>query len=91
MRVQSLGWKDALEKGMATHSRILGEFHGQRSLARYSPSIGFQGQTWLKWGPVGSSFKVSGSPPPLQSTLLGCKLSLLQHGFPGQDTRREYY
>ena len=27
--VQSLGWKDLLEKGMATHSSILaGEFHG---------------------------------------------------------------
>ena len=23
MRVQSLGWEDSLEKGMATHSRIL--------------------------------------------------------------------
>ena len=36
--VQSLGWEDLLEKGMATHSSILpGEFHGQRSLAGYSP------------------------------------------------------
>ena len=35
---QSLGWDDALEEGMATHSSILpGEFHGQRSLAGYSP------------------------------------------------------
>ena len=36
--IQSLGWEAPLEKGMATHSRILecpGEFHGQRSL--YSP------------------------------------------------------
>ena len=34
-QVQSLGWEDALEKGMVTHSSILpGEFHGQRSLAR---------------------------------------------------------
>ena len=32
--VRSLGWKDPLEKGMATHSSILaGESHGQRSLA----------------------------------------------------------
>ena len=32
--VQSLVWEDPLEKGMATHSRILaGEFPGQRSLA----------------------------------------------------------
>ena len=32
--VQSLGWEDPLEKGMATHSSILlpGEFHGQRNL-----------------------------------------------------------
>ena len=39
--VQSLGRKDSLEKGMATHSSISvllpGEFHGQRSLADYSP------------------------------------------------------
>ena len=36
--VISLGQEDPLEKGMATHSSILpGEFHGQRSLAGYSP------------------------------------------------------
>ena len=36
--VQSLGHEDLLEKGMATHSSILvGEFHGQRYLAGYSP------------------------------------------------------
>ena len=36
--VQSLGWEDPLEEGMATHSSILaGESHGQRSLAGYSP------------------------------------------------------
>ena len=36
--VQSLGWEDPLEKVMASHSSILaGEFHGQRSLAGYSP------------------------------------------------------
>ena len=36
--VQSLGWEDPLEKGMATHSSILArEFHGQRSLESYSP------------------------------------------------------
>ena len=36
--VQSLGHEDLLEKGMATHSSILvGEFHGQRSLADCSP------------------------------------------------------
>ena len=36
--VQSLGWEDPQEKGMATHSSILpGEFHGQRSLGDYSP------------------------------------------------------
>ena len=26
--IRSLGWEDPLEKGKATHSRILGEFHG---------------------------------------------------------------
>ena len=37
-RFRSLGLKDPLEKGMATHARILfGEFHGQRSLVDYSP------------------------------------------------------
>ena len=36
--VQFLDWEDPLEKEMATHSSILvGEFHGQRSLAGYSP------------------------------------------------------
>ena len=35
--VQSLGWEDLLEEGMATHSSILaGEFHGQKSLVGYS-------------------------------------------------------
>ena len=33
-----LGWEDPLEKGMAIHLSILpAEFHGQRSLAGYSP------------------------------------------------------
>ena len=36
--VWSLGWEDALEKEMATHSSILaGKSHGQRSLAGCSP------------------------------------------------------
>ena len=35
--VRSLGGEDHLEKGMATHSIILGESHGQRSLVGYSP------------------------------------------------------
>ena len=36
--VRSLGWKDALEKGMAITPVFLpGEFHGQRSLVGYSP------------------------------------------------------
>ena len=38
MRVQSLGQEDPLEEKTATHSSILpGKFHGQRSLAGYSP------------------------------------------------------
>ena len=38
MRVQSLGWEDPLEKGMATHSsNCLENTHGQRSLVGYSP------------------------------------------------------
>ena len=37
-QVQSLGWEDVLEKGMAIHSTILPRvFHGQTSLASYSP------------------------------------------------------
>ena len=36
--IPSLGWEDALEKGMATHSSILAwESQGQRSLVGYSP------------------------------------------------------
>ena len=37
MWVQSLGQEDPLEKKMATHSIILGESHGQRSLMNYRP------------------------------------------------------
>ena len=38
MQVQPLGCEDPLEEEMATHSSVLpGEFHGQRSLASYSP------------------------------------------------------
>ena len=36
-QVQFLGWEDPLEMEMATHSSLPGEFHGQRSLAGYSP------------------------------------------------------
>ena len=36
-RVGSLGQEDPLEKGMATHSNILAECYGQRSLVGYSP------------------------------------------------------
>ena len=41
-QIQSLGWEDPLEKGMATPVFSLpvflpGEFHGQRGLAGYSP------------------------------------------------------
>ena len=36
--VQSLGWEDTLEQGMATHSSILAwRIHEQRSLMGYSP------------------------------------------------------
>ena len=36
-QVQSLGWKDLLEKNMATNPVFLpGEFHGLRSFAGYS-------------------------------------------------------
>ena len=37
--VQFPGWKDPLEKGMALPIPVFlpGEFHGQRSLAGYSP------------------------------------------------------
>ena len=37
-QVQSMGWEDPLEKGMEfTRVSLPGEFHGQRSLAGYSP------------------------------------------------------
>ena len=37
--VQSLGWEDPLEEGMATYLQYscLGNSHGQRSLVGYSP------------------------------------------------------
>ena len=35
MGVQSLGGEDPLEEGMANHSSILEESHGQKSLAGY--------------------------------------------------------
>ena len=37
--VQSLGWKDSLKMGMATHSLVFlsGESHGHKSLESYSP------------------------------------------------------
>ena len=38
MHVQFLGWKDPLEKEMATHSVfLLGKSHGEKSLVGYSP------------------------------------------------------
>ena len=37
-QVQSLGWEDPLEEGMATHSSVfVWRIHGQRSLAGYIP------------------------------------------------------
>ena len=46
--VQSLCWEDHLEKGTATTPEFLpGEFHGQRSLADYSPS------GWKEWDMTG--------------------------------------
>ena len=37
-QIRSLGWKDSMEKEMATHYNILArEFHGQMSLVGYSP------------------------------------------------------
>ena len=39
--IQSLGWADPLEEGMATHSNTpFGELRGQRSLAGPSPWVG---------------------------------------------------
>ena len=44
MQVQSLGWEDPLEEGMATHSSILamGKLHGQRSLEGYKELDGLK-------------------------------------------------
>ena len=36
-KVGSLGWEYPLKNDMTVHSSILGESHGQRSLAGYSP------------------------------------------------------
>ena len=35
--VQALGQEEPVQKGTATHSSILREFHGQRTLEGYSP------------------------------------------------------
>ena len=64
--VQFLGWEDLLEKGMGTHTSFIamGESHGQRSLAGYSPwghkeldmterltlSLSFHGPRAGRWG-----------------------------------------
>ena len=40
--ILSLGWEDPLEEGMATHSSILENPHGQRSLAGRPQSMGWQ-------------------------------------------------
>ena len=38
--VQSLGWEDSLEEGMATTPVFLtGKFHGQRRLVGFSPWV----------------------------------------------------
>ena len=37
LRVRYLALEDLLEKGMATHCSIFGEFHGQKNLAGNSP------------------------------------------------------
>ena len=50
-RVQSLGWEDPLEKGMATHSSILGESDGQGNLAGYivhRVAFGSLGCLWFR-------------------------------------------
>ena len=45
-QVQSLGWEDPLEEEMATHFSILAwKFHGQRSLADYSPWVNKESDT----------------------------------------------
>ena len=47
-QVQSQGWEDTLEKGVATHSSILhGESHEQRSLVGYSPWCCRVGHNWV--------------------------------------------
>ena len=38
-QIRSLGGEDPLEEGMATPVFLPGEFHGQRSLAGYSPQV----------------------------------------------------
>ena len=55
-QILSLGWKDPLEKEMATHSSILAwEIQGQRSLAGYSPcgckesELTERARAYVKW------------------------------------------
>ena len=48
IRIQSLSWKDPLQKGMDTTLVFLpGEFHRQRSLASYRSMGVTKGQTQL--------------------------------------------
>ena len=48
MQVQSLGWEDPLEEGMATHSDILAWRIPGTEEPRGLPSMGLQSQTRLK-------------------------------------------
>ena len=47
MRVQSLGWKDTLEEGMATHSSILAWIKQCSELCRQKDNLCFSNSFWL--------------------------------------------
>ena len=75
MWVWSLGWEDLLEKDMVIHSSILaGEFHGQRSLARYIVHGVEKSQTglsdWRKANSIPITSHSSPFPPNLWQPLI---------------------
>ena len=49
MQIQSLGWEDPLEKGMATHSSILAWRIPWTEEPGGLQSVGLQSRTQLKW------------------------------------------
>ena len=90
MKFHSLGQEDPLEKEMATHPVFLpGEFHGQRSLAGYSPWVA---KSWAQLRQLRMSMNrktgIYESNMPLGKRSVKLKLKNL-FKFLGEDLRRK--